>query len=89
MQVQSNGSEDRLTCAACGRRIVPRLWHYGGGLITYMKVQHMCPFCGIVLYETGGGIRRGCLLALAVFCLLFVTLSLFIISIQLAHRLNR
>lgn len=83
------GVDEHIACTACGRRIVPRLWHYGGGSLTYMKTQHLCPFCGVVLYETGGGIRRGCLLALAVFGLLCVTLAAFIILIQLAHRLTR
>lgn len=84
-----SGADERIACTACGRRIVPRLWHYGGGSFTYVKTQHMCPFCGVVLYETGGGVRRGCLMALAVFGLLFVTLAAFIIAIQLAHRLTR
>ena len=83
------GANERIACTSCGRRIIPRLWHYGGGRLTYVKTQHMCPFCGAVLYETGGGVRRGCLLALAVFGLLFVALAAFIISIQLAHRLSR
>lgn len=84
-----SGDDERIACSACGRRIVLRLWHYGGGRLTYVKSQHICPFCGVVLYETGGGVRRGCLLALAVFGLLCVTLAAFIIAIQLAHRLGR
>lgn len=84
-----SGADERIACTACGRRIVPRLWHYGGGSFTYMRTQHLCPFCGVVLYETGGGVRRGCLLALAAFALLFFMLAALIISIQLAHRLGR
>ncbi len=44
--------------------MVPRLWHYGGGLLTHLRTQHLCPFCGSVLYETGGGIKPGCLVLL-------------------------
>lgn len=84
-----SGADDRIACAGCGRRIVPRLWHYGGGRLTYVRTQHMCPFCGAVLYETGGGLRRGCLVGLAVFALLFVTLFALIVLIQLAHEFAR
>jgi ribosomal protein S27E len=81
--------DERIACTGCGRRIVPRLWHYGGGRLTHMRTQHMCPFCGAVLYETGGGLRRGCLVGLAVFALLFVILTIFIVSIQLAREFAR
>jgi ribosomal protein S27AE len=57
-------ADDRITCTRCGRRIVPRLWHYGGGWLFHTTTQHLCPFCGVVLYETGGGVRWGCLLLL-------------------------
>jgi ribosomal protein S27AE len=53
--------DDRIICPGCGRGVVPRLWHYGGTSFTYARVQHLCPFCGLVMYETGGGIRWGCL----------------------------
>lgn len=23
-----------------------------------MRTQHVCPFCGVVMYETGGGYKR-------------------------------
>jgi hypothetical protein len=54
--------DDLISCSGCGRSVVPRLWHYGGTSFTYMRTQHLCPFCGLVMYETGGGIRWGCLL---------------------------
>jgi ribosomal protein S27E len=56
--------DDHIVCTRCGRRIVPRLWHYGGGRLTHTTTQHLCPFCGVVLYETGGGVRWGCVLIL-------------------------
>lgn len=42
---------DYITCANCSRNVVPRLWH-----VTHLGVtrtQHMCPFCGTVLFVTG------------------------------------
>lgn len=67
-------ADDRIACSSCGRRIVPRLWHYGGGRFTYMKTQHLCPFCGTVLYETGGGVRRGVWLLLLLGALVWLTI---------------
>jgi len=51
-----------------------------------MTTLHMCPFCGAVLYERGGSLRRGCLLELAVFGLLFVTLFALIMALRLARE---
>jgi hypothetical protein len=52
---------DRIPCNSCDKRVVPRLWHYRPFLaqiyvlpIRYMKTQHLCPFCGSCMYETGG-----------------------------------
>lgn len=47
---------DTIECAHCNRQCVPRLWHYRPflGALRYLKTQHMCPFCGSVMYETGG-----------------------------------
>jgi ribosomal protein S27E len=49
---------ETIKCNSCSANVVPRLLHYGGGLFTYLKTQHMCAICGVVMYETGGGIRR-------------------------------
>lgn len=84
-----NGEDNRVTCQGCGRSVVPRLWHYGGGKFTYLTTQHMCPFCGVVMYETGGGVRRGCLQALALFSIVFVTLCLLLLLSQLVIKFNR
>jgi len=43
-----------ITCKSCGSNVVPKLWSYGGGFFKYSTMQHICPFCGNVLYETGG-----------------------------------
>ncbi len=48
---------DSIRCSGCSRDVVPRLWHYSplfGGYIRYMITQHICPLCGVVMYETGG-----------------------------------
>lgn len=31
--------------------------------MSYMRTQHVCPFCGIVMYETGGGYKRAPVIA--------------------------
>lgn len=49
-------NENLLSCPSCGRQCAPRLWHYRPvfGNFRYMKTQHLCPFCGVVMYESGG-----------------------------------
>lgn len=76
---------DRITCSGCGRKIIPRLWHYGGGTFTYMRTQHQCPFCGIVMYESGGGFRLGCLLPLIIIPL-FTGLVFILITLMQLRR---
>lgn len=47
---------DQIECSHCHRQCIPKLWHYRpafGGL-RYMATQHICPFCGGVMYQTGG-----------------------------------
>lgn len=70
-------SDSSIQCPNCGRRVVPRLWHYGGSALSYVRRQHLCPFCGAVMYESGGGFRWGCLLPLILIPL--ITGSLFIL----------
>lgn len=40
--------------------------------MSYMKTQHVCPFCGIVMYETGGGYKRKAVIATIVIILLLL-----------------
>lgn len=82
-------SSEGIVCPDCRREVVPRLWHYGGGTVTYMTTQHMCPFCGVVMYETGGGIRKGCHQAVVLFSLVFVALCLLLLLSQLVIDFNR
>lgn len=62
--------------------MVPRLWHYGGGALSYAKIQHLCPFCGTVMYETGGGVKLGCLAPLLILPLLAGLLFILITFMQ-------
>lgn len=47
-------ADDRIQCKKCAKKIVPRLFREGGNIFQYPTIQHMCPFCGTVQYETGG-----------------------------------
>lgn len=58
--------EEPIQCPHCGRAVVPRLWLTGGDFLTYMRTQHLCPYCGVVMYETGGTYKRGPLVVTAV-----------------------
>ena len=44
-------NRDYISCTNCSRNIVPRLWHVTNFGVT--RTQHICPFCGRVLYITG------------------------------------
>jgi hypothetical protein len=46
-----SGGGDYITCVNCSRKIVPRLWHVTNLGVT--RTQHLCPFCGTVLFVTG------------------------------------
>jgi predicted RNA-binding Zn-ribbon protein involved in translation (DUF1610 family) len=61
--------EEGIRCANCGRAVVPRLLFKGErNPITYRKAEHVCPFCGVVMYVTGGGVNwPAALILLAVF----------------------
>ncbi|ARU54357.1 hypothetical protein OLMES_0251 [Oleiphilus messinensis] len=54
---------DKVVCEDCGKSCIPRLWNYSpflGGIyfipVRHLKTQHLCAFCGICMYETGGEI---------------------------------
>lgn len=76
-------TDERIACTTCGRRIVPRLWHYGGGRLSYMRTQHLCPFCGTVIYESGGGVRWGCVAPALAFLVLAGWLFILITYLRL------
>lgn len=51
---------DKIECDSCGKNVVPKLWYYEPALsrffiaLRYTKIQHLCSFCGVCMYETGG-----------------------------------
>ena len=46
----------KVRCASCSNEVSPRLWHqHVGSWIFERKSEHICPVCGITMYETGGG----------------------------------
>jgi hypothetical protein len=70
--------QDTIECPRCGRSIVPRLNVYDESRVTFGRVQHLCPLCGAVAFESGGGVRWGVVAALVVTivtCLLIVVLG--------------
>lgn len=55
----------------------------------YARFQHLCPFCGAVMYETGGGVRWGCLITLLFFASPFILLSALAVLRELARMYSR
>lgn len=75
--------EESVECPWCKRAVVPRLWFNEKTLITYRKVQHICPFCGSVMYKTGGGVNWTATIILLItfsICALFL-----IVTLRLRH----
>jgi len=69
--------QDRIECRNCGRAVVPQLWVDNRNRLEHPRFVRLCPFCGAIASESGGGINRGKLaLILLVFglCLLFFLL---------------
>lgn len=48
--------------------------------MSYMKTQHICPLCGIVMYETGGGYKRRAVIAT------FVIIPLLLLTVITKYR---
>ncbi|WP_139309808.1 hypothetical protein [Teredinibacter haidensis] len=51
--------DERIDCNSCGKKCTPRLWHLKGGFFRRKRIQHLCPYCGAVMYQSGGGIGLG------------------------------
>jgi DNA-directed RNA polymerase subunit RPC12/RpoP len=65
--------EELIKCQNCGRTVVPRLWLTGGDFLTYKTTQHLCPYCGVVMYETGGTYkRRPTIIAVVFACIMLI-----------------
>ena len=77
--------EEPIRCPHCGRAVVPRLWLTGGDFLTYKLTQHLCPFCGVVMYETGGTYKRGpVIITVVIMCLML--LVLLAVVLRYLHR---
>jgi ribosomal protein S27E len=48
-------ADERVSCPKCSKKSVPRLWHRAA-IFTKMKTDHLCPYCGVAMYTTGGGL---------------------------------
>lgn len=77
--------EEGVECRQCGRVVVPRLWPVGGGFLRYVKMQHLCPYCGVVMYETGGTYKRGPVIATIIVACLLLVVTL-IMGLVLLHH---
>lgn len=53
--------EDSIQCVNCGRAVVPQILVDTRNKMHHPIVMHLCPFCGVVLRESGGQIDRGIL----------------------------
>lgn len=72
--------DERVQCRHCGRTVVPRLWLTGGDFLTYKTTQHLCPYCGVVMYETGGTYKRAPTIITVVFACLVLIATLVAIA---------
>jgi ribosomal protein S27E len=59
--------EAQVECPNCRRSIVPQLWIDDTDGFTQPRVFHLCPFCGVVVHETGGRTRWDMVIMLIVF----------------------
>lgn len=78
-------ADERIVCPKCGRQVVPRLWQVRQRL-AYLKSQHLCPFCGTVMYETGGEIRWGCVILLLLGILLICLPAIIVLITGIMRR---
>jgi ribosomal protein S27E len=64
-------TDERIVCTKCGKKTVPRLWHRWS-VFTKKTTEHICPYCGEVMYQTGGGLSilsKGIVIVFAVIIL--------------------
>jgi hypothetical protein len=75
--------EDRMECPSCHRGVVPQLWVDSRDRLEHPRVVHLCPFCGVTLRKSGGGINKQMLAfiiaSIGLFVLIFVLLLLKVI----------
>jgi ribosomal protein S27E len=78
--------DERVQCQHCGRTVVPRLWLTGGDFLTYMTTQHLCPYCGVVMYETGGTYKRTQTIITVVFICMALIVALLLVGWSYLNR---
>lgn len=74
---------DRIQCHNCNHAVVPQLWVDARNGLEHPRVKHLCPFCGITLKETGGGMNRQMLAFIIGTILLCVLMFVFLIAFRL------
>ncbi len=72
--------DERVRCQHCGSAVVPRLWLTGGDFLTYKTTQHLCPYCGVVMYQTGGTYKRGPTIIAVVFVCVTLIVTLLLVG---------
>jgi DNA-directed RNA polymerase subunit RPC12/RpoP len=77
--------EEGVECPNCKRVVMPRLWLTGSDFLKYKTTQHLCPYCGVVMYETGGTYKRGPVIATAIVVGLLLVAAL-IMGLVLLYR---
>lgn len=76
--------EEEVRCPNCSRAVVPRLVFKGErNPIAYRKAEHVCPYCGVVMYETGGGVNWW---AVAILMAVFGTCALVLVLTFMSRR---
>lgn len=76
--------EEGVQCPECRRAVVPRLWFTGErNPIANRKVQHICPYCGVVMYETGGGVN---MMAVTILLIVFAACGLVLLAAVMFRR---
>lgn len=76
--------EEGVECPSCRRAVVPRLWLTGErNPVAYRKAQHLCPYCGVIMYETGGGVNWA---AVTILLIVFGACALVILAAFLSRR---
>lgn len=73
-------TEDRIQCPNCRHAVVPQLWVDTRNGLEHPRVIHLCPFCGITLKETGGGMNRQMLALIIGSIFLCVLIFVFIMA---------
>jgi DNA-directed RNA polymerase subunit RPC12/RpoP len=76
--------EEGIECPACSRAVAPRLLFTGErNPLAYRKAQHICPYCGVIMYETGGGVNWA---AVFILLLVFGACALVILRLVMSRR---